>query len=500
MIRAFARKLSFWWERHPLAVALTLGLVLRLIGIQSRSLQYDDAFSIFLAARSLPEIVSGTAADTMPPLFYFVLHFWLAISQQVWFIRLLSVIFSLVVIALLFEITQRWLGQSAAGWAALLAAISPLQMYHSQDVRMYMLLVLGQMGYAWFFTRIWFAEAGDRQIRNWIGLVLFGTIAMYSHNLAIFGLIVPNIFLLFQRRWKLLARLVAAQVVMGIVCLPWLMLLPGQLAKIQRAFWTPRPGLVEIIQAVIMFTSAMPLPPILLGIAAILSFQILIMMLLELRRRDTCTQGMGFMALLLLVPPLLLFAVSYLMRPVFVPRGFLVSSLAYDGLAGYAISRGWSRPPGKLIAAGFILAAILTLPSFYTFNTFPRSPYQAATSYLEKTIQPGAVVIHETKLSFFPMHFYAPKLAQSFIADPQGSQNDTYAPASQQAMQLIPQPDLPTATAGYNALYYVTYTRVFEEYRSLGQAEHPAIVWLNDHYKLTGHRVFGDLEVFQYLR
>ena len=249
-----------------------------------------------------------------------------------------------------------------------------------------------------------------------------------------------------------------------------------------------------------MFTAAMPLPPVLLGIAAILSFQILIMILLELRRREARVEGVGFMALLLLVPPLLLFGVSYIMRPVFVPRGFLVSSLAYDGLGGYVISRGWSRPPGKLIAAGFILAAVLTLPSFYTFNTFPRSPYQAATSYLEKEIQPGAVVIHETKLSYFPMHFYAPELVQSFIADPQGSANDTYAPISQQAMQLFPQPDLPTAASGYNALYFVTYTRVFDEYRSLGQAEHPAIAWLNDRYTLIAHQVFGDLEVFQYQR
>lgn len=74
-------RLSAWAGQYALPLSLALGAVLRLIGSGSRSLQYDDTFSIFLSARSLPEILSGTAADTMPPLYYFLLHFWLGISQ-----------------------------------------------------------------------------------------------------------------------------------------------------------------------------------------------------------------------------------------------------------------------------------------------------------------------------------------------------------------------------------------------------------------------------------
>ena len=57
-----------------------LALALRLIGIASREIQYDDAFSIFLARQNLPNIIRGTAADTMPPLYYFLLHYWQLIS------------------------------------------------------------------------------------------------------------------------------------------------------------------------------------------------------------------------------------------------------------------------------------------------------------------------------------------------------------------------------------------------------------------------------------
>jgi hypothetical protein len=478
---------------------LTLGLILRLIGLESRSLQYDDTFSIFLAMRSFSEIVSGTAADTMPPLFYFLLHFWLMISQEIWFIRLLSVLLSLPLIALVYFIVEHWAGRSAAGWAALLTAISPLQIYHAQDIRMYVLLVLGQAGYIWFFTCLWFKEQkGWNWLGNWIGLVLSGLVAVYSHNLAIFALVVPDLFLLAQKRWKMLAQLIAAQAVIGLGALPWWMLLPGQLHKIQQAFWTPRPGLVEVLQAIIMFTATLPLPQVLMAIAAVLSLQILTMITIEICRNGRQGVGTVFLAELFIVPPVLLFAVSYLMRPVFVPRGFLVSSLAYYGLAGLAISRSWSRGAGKLIAGAFILAAVISLPSFYTFNSFPRSPYREAAAYLERVSQPGSIVIHDTKLSYFPMRFYAPGLPQVFIADPPGSTNDTFASASQQAMNIFPAPDLPSAVQDKPVLFFITYSRVFDEYQELSLDEHPSIHWLNSYYHLVHHQVFNDLEIFQY--
>ena len=54
---------------------MLLGLMLRILFIDSREITYDDAFSYFLSRQPLPVIIGGTAADTMPPLYYFLLHF-----------------------------------------------------------------------------------------------------------------------------------------------------------------------------------------------------------------------------------------------------------------------------------------------------------------------------------------------------------------------------------------------------------------------------------------
>ena len=132
----------------------------------------------------------------------------------------------------------------------MLAAISPLLVYHAQELRMYTLLTLSLTAYAYFFllARKW---THQRAGIAWIGVVLAGTMSLYTHNLAIFSIVSLNAFLLLRREWKELARLVVAQVVMFVLFLPWLQFVPGQIQKIQEAFWTPRPGLLEVVQALV---------------------------------------------------------------------------------------------------------------------------------------------------------------------------------------------------------------------------------------------------------
>jgi 4-amino-4-deoxy-L-arabinose transferase-like glycosyltransferase len=497
----FQRGLA-WAKANPIWIALPLALALRLVGIESRSLQYDDTFSIFLAARSLPEIFSGTAADTMPPLYYLLLHAWMRLGQSVWFIRLLSVLFSLAGIYLLYRLAECWLGRAAAGWSALLAAVSPLNIYHGQDVRMYALLVLAQLGYLWFFTRIWFKNrAGGATGWEWAGLVLCGAAAMYSHNVAIFALAVPDLFLFARRQWKLLVRLAAVQLMIGLLAFPWLIYLPSQIAKVQKAWTLPRPGLAELLQAVIMFTSSLPLPIPLLAVGLFLSLSILVVMMMELwRLRRGQETSLLFWLALLLMPPGLLLAASFVVKPMFIPRAFLVSSLAYAGLGGLVITRSWTRGVGKLLAGAFLLASVVSLPSYYTYNEFPRSPYRQAMEYLQQTAQPGDRIIHETKLSYFPAHFYTPDLPQVFLADLPGSPNDTLEPGSQKAMQIYPQKDLEEAIGSSGTVYFITYTQVLQEYQELGMDGDPNLSWLEEHLLLSGHKIFSDLEIYSFER
>lgn len=481
-----------------LGVVLLLALALRLYGLETRDIWYDEAFSFFLAKQSLAEIVSGTAADTEPPLYYFLLHYWSNLGESLFSLRLLSVLISMGTVVVVFDITRRLAGINAALWAALLTAVSPFQIYHAQELRMYGLLALTQMTYYWFFVRLQQKEKGGNSFWLWAGLVLAGTAAMYSQSLAVFGLIIPDVYLILKRKWGSLWKLMLAQVVILVLSIPWIMHVPGQIQKIQTAFYTPVPGLVEIIQAMLQTHAFMPLEGTLLTIAAVLSLQCVVMIAIEafkIRR----TEGVGFLVLIWMGLPALLFAASYVMRPIYVPRGFIASMLAYLILAGWIIFLRWKKGVGPLIAGAFILLAAISLPSYYSFSRFPRSEFRIATQYVQENAA-GDLILHDNKLSYFPFHYYNPELEQVFLPDEPGSHNDTYAPASQQAIKLFPVENLEEAVSGEDTVWYVVFTRAIEEYQEMGEETHPVLIQLGKMYAIEGHEQFSDLEIYKFSR
>lgn len=485
------KKYIFW-----LILCASVGL--RVIALSSRGIAYDDAFSIFLARRSLAEIVSGTAADTMPPLYYFLLHFWMMVGENIVWIRMLSGIFSLGCVVILYFIVKDLQNEKAGLWAAAIAGLSPFQIYYAQEVRMYSLLAFCQLLYFLAFIKL-FVNPDARKNRWWAVLILGGTAAMYTHNLAVFGLAAANVYLILRKEWKQLYSLLIAQAITAVCTLPWLLLVPGQVAKIQHAFWTPRPGIVEVIQASILFNAYLPLPRIWMVIAAILSLQIAALVVLETWKLRNETVAV-LLSVFVIAPPLLLFVLSYVMRPVFVPRGFILSALVYDALIGVILSRTRVAGVRVYLAASVVLAAVISLPYQYTYQLFPRSNYKESMIYLEKIVHPGDVILHDNKLSYFPSVFYDSMLPQVFLMDETGSHNDTLAPKTQKAIEIYPKKDLEVAVGTSRHVFFIAFERAITEFASVGDGEHPVLQKLRDGW-ITGKEThFGDLIVFEFSR
>ncbi|MCE1253915.1 MAG: glycosyltransferase family 39 protein [Anaerolineae bacterium] len=486
-------------NRYILPGIILLAIILRCIFINSRGIQYDDAFSIFLSQQSINNIVSGTAADTMPPLYYFLLHFWMFGGQGIWYLRLLSLILSLGGIIIIYSITDELFGRIAALTTALLSAVSPLQIYHAQDIRMYALLQLAQLTFIWFFVKIWLKQPGSENKLYWLGLILCGAMSLYSHNLGGFILIIPAAFLFLSRSWRLLWRYLAAMLPVIVLFLPWAAYLPGQFNKVQHAFWTPRPGVVEVLQVIIQWMSNLPLPNMLfIGTAAVLGLQVITMLLLEFRSDIRAQNNKYLIMLLWLGIPLMTFILSYLVRPIFVARGFLVSSMFFYALVGWFYSRHQKDFLGLLILICFAGGALMGLPYQLTFESFPRSPFQKAAEYLSQVDLSNSVIIHDNKLSYFPMQYYQTNNRQIFLPDKPGSINDTFAKGSQTAMNIFPAADLETAVKHMDSVYFVVFEETIEEYRNMGYADHPQLAWLKQHYDENKTIDFNDLEVYHF--
>jgi len=160
-----------------LVCIIGVAALLRLYQLGTKSLGVDESFSVLLAERSLAQIWRG---DLHPPLYHVMLHFVAMIGRSEWLVRLPSALAGIATVPLSYQFLDR-LGFPRAGmWAAVLVAVSPLHIHHSQEARMYSFLVLFCTGSLYCLLRM----LQTRSTRSAVGHVVFTVLGLYTHNLA----------------------------------------------------------------------------------------------------------------------------------------------------------------------------------------------------------------------------------------------------------------------------------------------------------------------------
>jgi hypothetical protein len=108
------------------------------------------------------------------------------------------------------------------------------------------------------------------------------------------------------------------------------------------------------------------------------------------------------------------------------------------------------------------------------------------------------LVLHDNKLSFFPMVVYKPALTQRFLADKPGSHNDTLALQTQNAIHLEAYPTTAEASDDYQSVFFVTLKKTELEYEQMGYVEHPRISELKQTYQQLDSFTMGDLVCYEF--
>ena len=96
-----------------------------------------------LANHSIPDMLQWIVRiDQHPPLYYLLLHYWIALSgDSPYYARLLSVLFGTATIPIIYLIGKRMSGAVVGLVAAVFLALSPFNIYFAQETRMYTFLM-----------------------------------------------------------------------------------------------------------------------------------------------------------------------------------------------------------------------------------------------------------------------------------------------------------------------------------------------------------------------
>jgi mannosyltransferase len=399
-----------------LLVAITLlGGAVRVFEIGQKGLWLDEAFSVWLGWRPLPEMWGWIARiDQHPPLYYTLLNIWMRIGDDAATVRLLSALFSTLTIPVIFLLGRRLAGRPAGLLAALVLAVAPFHVHFAQETRMYALLTLlaaaAMMCLAYLLTE-------NSHVLSWIGYVVFTAAAMLTHSTALLLPLAANLFvfaLMWRRRrwgpeertdltppplrWWLLAQ-AGVVLLWGVIWLPSFI---AQATGIYREFWLPAPTWRTVVDMLGNFLSA-HLPrqrlPWTDGIwvvyLALLAFGATV-----LRRRPWT---LGLLLTLFLTPVLGALVVS-LRRPVFSDRTLIWASIPLYVLLATGIA-GLRKPLYILsVAAILVAASAISLNEYYT--NYAKEGWREAAAYVSQEARSGDLILFNASWTQIPFDYY----------------------------------------------------------------------------------------------
>jgi uncharacterized membrane protein len=226
-----------------LLIIIAFGAALRIYKLDGDSLWLDEAYSIKFSQEAPAGIIEETAKDVHPPLYYFALHYWmLAFGDSETMVRLLSALFGILALPVIYKLASRMFDKSTGLLAAGLLALSRFHLEFSQEARMYSLLCLFSLLSIYYFLKL--LEGKSRYALA--GYIITSALMMYTHVYSFFIIAAENLYLLtllfasrdiFKRLWK---RWIIAQVILAVLFLPWLSVQLQQFSRVQQGFWIPK--------------------------------------------------------------------------------------------------------------------------------------------------------------------------------------------------------------------------------------------------------------------
>ena len=462
-----------------------LAFALRLYRLDHQPLRGDESFTIQFSAHPLSWLVPSIAnVEPNPPLYYFLLHYWMEILGQSEFItRFVSLVFGVLAVPVIYRLGNA-LGRPKVGMlAAFLAAINPFQIWHAQDVRNYTIWPLLSMGGLIFLL---YALRTGRK-RCWAGYAGMTVLSLYTHYYHLFMLLFENVLVLtvvltgWQQegtarlsRRRLLFTWLVIQTVLAVTYVPWLVY--GSSRLLFYATHADSPPLWAVFsRSLTAFSLAETVPRELAAISLPFLLALLLIGLGYALRKDRFAAL--FLILYIVVPSVCVFIATQV-RPLFRERYLNVVAPAYCLSLSYGLLAIRNELPRWKVAPVVAGVGLLTLSSAYSLSNhywnpaYGKSPdWPALTDYLAEETGLGDVIVLNYPDPTFS-HYYHGQ-APSFIL-PRGPLSEEIKTETAEALRFL--------SERHERIWFYPLKDIHWDNEGFVET------WLNRHGRLMGER------------
>jgi mannosyltransferase len=397
-------------SRLTLALVTAIAAALRFLFLARKPFWFDECFSVEVARLSWHDMVRLLwRREANMSLYYLLLRGWLHFGSSPFFIRSLSVIFSLATLPAIFWLAGRLFDRRVALVAVALLSCNAYPIRYAQEARSYSLFVLLATLASGFFV----ATVREPSRRNRMGYALASVLAVYAHLYAL--LLVAAHWLSVrgkrQRPQASTRALRRAWIWIGVASLPLLIFAAKTGAGPIR--WIQRPGFQDLLDFAEHLTGndglALLLPYAVACFAALMPPQKM--------ARPVRAEGdepdrrwdawpLRFLWIWLVFPVTVTLLLS-LVRPIFLARYFIfcLPALVILGAAGLAKLRSpW------LLAASVGAMLLLSFEGTYSYYDhdfdLQRDDSQAAANYILDHAREGDALLFHIAEARVPYEFF----------------------------------------------------------------------------------------------
>jgi len=411
---------------------LVLGAILRIYKLGSQSFWYDEIYSANLSAKSLSEV--ALRFGQTPTLYHILLNFWLYLGRSDAMIRLLSAVFGVIALWVVYLVGKNLLDTKHGLLGAFLLAISPFHIWYSQEARMYSLLILLSSASMLFFIKFL------KEKRGWpsVWWILTTVMAIYTHYHAAFILFCQVVFFLFFRakyrsRWSRFGYSLGA---MAIMVLPsfFLMFPGGQFDTAQdwalagnplRVFSVPYtffafslgfsygPSVAELHRSLSLATVRPYLTQV---VPAFFLFSAIFVMGVRSLWRER--EQLAFLLLYLIVPIVGACLVSLLW-----PRASYNVRYVSAALTGFILilARGLLVPRYQIVRwtlmAFVLMVTLLSVHNHYYQEKYAKADYRSAAQFVRVHSELSDVIL-TTQVGLFTYYYRGPLVVHKLFWSP----------------------------------------------------------------------------------
>jgi cellulose synthase/poly-beta-1,6-N-acetylglucosamine synthase-like glycosyltransferase len=457
-------------QTQTLPMALRVPALLAIVGVAAGARLYnlagwslygDELFTIAMRADRAPMELLFVSNDTHPPLHYLMVHYWMKLfGDSTVSVRLLSVIFSVGTVVAVYYLAAELYDDRAGLAAALVTALSVYQVHYGQAARMYSLLA--------FFTALsWygFARIESAPRRGSLVYVPATVLLVYTHLFAMFVVVAQNAYMVLSGRtggvsWR---RWIGLEAIVGLCSIPWITFLLSTLLDSDQSTaelidWLDPPTLYNLLDLFLRFVGhainyplvreiefSYQLASVMLIVYAVLGVFAVVQYRSDGTFELTDIDSTGQMLLLITVPIVLPFVLSYLLFPVFFYRYAVPASVGLYVLVGKGIANLDRRWLTVAVVAMVVVASGGMLADHYTNGS--EEKWEEGIACLDAETESGDIVLAQPAW-----------MSERFEYFDETSDLQTHYVPKQTAMTDQDVEEIKTQTAGQDRVWVFLYT------------------------------------------